>query len=117
MPPKWNANRSGTVTHYPLGLGHLRTKHEANRVGCLFAPAKSVKRAELETLIACKEDIGSDRPEGDFYARALRKSAWDKPWMKAVEKVILVHRLREVMAQLGFTRFESIVPDVEGELE
>src|SRR5262249_18578338 len=57
------------------------------------------------------------RPEGDFYARALPKAAWDKPSMKAVEKVILIHRLREVMAQVGFTRFEASVPDVEGELE
>ncbi len=90
---------------------------QVRKTGGFFAAAKSVKQAELETLIACKDDIGSDRPEGDFYARALPKASWDKPWMKAVEKVILVHRLREVMAQVGFTRFESSVPDVEGELE
>ena len=28
-----------------------------------------------------------------------------------------VHRLREVIAQVGFTRFESAVPDVNGELD
>ena len=27
-----------------------------------------------------------------------------------------MHRLREVIAQVGFTRFESAVPDVNGEL-
>ena len=32
---------------------------------------KSVKQAEFETLIASKEEIGSDKPDGDFYARAL----------------------------------------------
>ena len=37
--------------------------------------------------------------------------------MAAVERVVLVHRLREVIAQVGFTRFESSSPDVEGELE
>src|SRR4051795_4931910 len=37
--------------------------------------------------------------------------------MKAVERVVLVHRLREVTAQLGFTRFEPISADAEGELE
>jgi hypothetical protein len=37
--------------------------------------------------------------------------------MEAVERVVLVHRLREVVATVGFTRFESSSPDVEGELE
>jgi hypothetical protein len=68
-------------------------------------------------LSACNDEIGNDRPDGDFYARALPKAAWDKPWMKSVEKIVLVHRLREVVAQIGFTRFESSVPDMEGELE
>jgi hypothetical protein len=90
---------------------------QARKAGPGAVSAKSVKQAELETLITCKDEIGNDRPEGDFYARALPKPAWDKPWMKAVEKVILIHRLREVMAQVGFTRFEASVPDVEGELE
>jgi hypothetical protein len=30
---------------------------------------------------------------------------------------VLVHRLREVMAQVGFTRFEAVSPDIDGELE
>ena len=35
--------------------------------------------------------------------------------MKPIERVVLVHRLREVGAQVGFTRFESAAPDIEGE--
>ncbi|MBL8793566.1 MAG: DUF1998 domain-containing protein [Planctomycetia bacterium] len=81
------------------------------------APIKSVKQAEFEVLTATKEEVGQDTPDGDFFARALPKSAWDKPWMSSVERVVLVHRLREVVAQLGFTRFEAITPNVEGELE
>jgi hypothetical protein len=37
--------------------------------------------------------------------------------MSAVERVVLVHRLREVVAQVGFTRFEAAAPDTEGELD
>lgn len=37
--------------------------------------------------------------------------------MKDIARVVLVHRLREVMAQVGFTRFEAAAPDIEGELE
>ena len=36
--------------------------------------------------------------------------------MSPVKQVVLVHRLREVVAQVGFTRFESIGTDINGEL-
>jgi len=78
---------------------------------------KSVKVAELETLIAAREEVGEDRPEGVFYARSLPRPAWDRPWMEPIERVVLVHRLREVVAQVGFTRFEAAAPDIEGELD
>jgi hypothetical protein len=78
---------------------------------------KKVKVAELETLVAAKEELGEDRPEGIFFARSLPRQFWGKPWMAAIERVVLVHRLREVVAQAGFTRFESAAPDAEGELD
>src|SRR5262249_7929851 len=52
-----------------------------------------------------------------FDGRAWPRKHWDKPWTDAVDKVVLVHRLREVMAQVGFTRFEASTPGVDGELE
>ena len=78
---------------------------------------KSVKQAELETLITSKDELGNDKPDGDFFARALPREKWDKPWMKDIHRVVLVQRLREVVAQVGFTRFEAAAPDIEGELE
>lgn len=78
---------------------------------------KKVKLAELETLVACKEEFGDDKPDGNFFARALPRAAWNQPWMQGFERVVLVHRLREVVAQVGFTRFEAAAPDTEGELE
>lgn len=80
-------------------------------------PEKSVKVAELEALVAAKDEVGEDRPEGVFYARSLPRSVWDRPWMEPIERVVLVHRLREVVAEVGFTRFESAAPDIEGELD
>ena len=78
---------------------------------------KSVKQAELETLTASKVEVGNDQPDGTFLARALPREKWDRPWMKSIERVVLVHRLREVVAQVGFTRFEVATPDLQGELE
>ena len=81
------------------------------------APTKSVKRAEFEVLSNTKESSGADTPDGDFYARSLPKKDWDAKWMGSVGQIVLVHRLREVVAQVGFTRFEASTPDVEGELQ
>jgi Domain of unknown function (DUF1998) len=78
---------------------------------------KSVKSVELETLLSTTQEIGEDRPDGLFYARILPKEKWDKPWMKGIQKVVLVQRLREVTALVGFTRFEAAAPDTEGELD
>lgn len=78
--------------------------------------ARKVKEVEFEALIEAKEEIGSDKPDGDFFARSLPRAAWDTPCMKAIKRVVLVHRLREVRAQVGFTRFEAAGPDIQGEL-
>jgi hypothetical protein len=92
-------------------------KEIAARRGGTSKEEKTVKVAELETLVAAKEDVGEDRPNGNFYARAFPRAQWDRPWMGRLARVVLVHRLREVVAQVGFTRFESAAPDAEGELE
>ncbi|MFV1969150.1 MAG: DrmB family protein, partial [Pirellulaceae bacterium] len=87
------------------------------RRGQTMENRKSIKQAEMETLIASKDELGDDKPDGNFFARTLPRDAWDAPWMSCVERIVLVHRLREVMAQVGFTRFEAVSPDIDGELE
>jgi len=78
---------------------------------------RPVKEVEFEALTQAKDEIGADQPEGDFYARTLSRTEWGAPWTDAIERVVLVHRLREVVAQLGFTRFEAAGPDIAGELD
>jgi hypothetical protein len=89
------------------------------RARCTGAPehTTSVKQAELETLGASRETMGEDTPDGVFFARALPREHWDRAWMQSIERVVLVHRLREVAALVGFTRFEALAPDIDGELE
>ncbi|MFA6241471.1 MAG: DUF1998 domain-containing protein [Candidatus Hydrogenedentales bacterium] len=93
------------------------TEIQARNGATTSAAGKSVKQAEIEVLISSQEEIGNDIPDGDFYARALPRSLWDSPSTHSFERVVLVHRLREVTAQVGFTRLESSSPDVEGELD
>jgi hypothetical protein len=77
---------------------------------------RPVKDVEYEARADAEEELGSDTPDGDLFARKLPESEWNEPWMAAVEHVVLVHRLREVVAQVGFTRFEAAGPDIHGEL-
>ncbi len=77
---------------------------------------RPVKDVEFEAFADSAEEVGSDTPDGDFYARKLPVSEWQAPWMDSIKTVVLVHRLREVIAQLGFTRFESAPTQINGEL-
>ena len=78
-------------------------------------PQKGIKTAELEVLLDQPVGIVDEIPEAHFFARTLPDER--RPTVRGVQRVVLVHRLREVVAQLGFTRFEAMQPDVEGELD
>jgi len=77
---------------------------------------RPVKEVEYEALSEAKDELGADTPDGDFFARSVPRALWEATWMKAIDRVVLVHRLREVVAQVGFTRFEASGPDIQGEL-
>jgi len=76
--------------------------------------ARGIRDVELETLLSSEAEVGNNTPGGDFYARAVRVPTRSR-LMAKIERVVKVHRLREVIAQIGFTRFEAAVPDVDGE--
>lgn len=80
---------------------------------------KAVKQVELEALLAAPEGFGEDVPvDPDFHARRLPDRAWRRSKRcDGIEAVIQLHRLREVQALVGFTRFEAETPDIHGEYE
>jgi hypothetical protein len=80
---------------------------------------KPVKQAELDALLAAPEGFGDDIPiNPDFHARRLPENVWrHSDRYDAVEAVIQLHRLREVLALTGFTRFEAVTADINGEYE
>ena len=84
------------------------------REGSPATEAKKIKVAEIETLLSSVEEAGDDKLDGDFCARALPRK--DTALSKKIDRVVLVHRLREVVAQIGFTRFEPAMNDIDGEL-
>jgi hypothetical protein len=83
------------------------------------ASERPVKEVELDALLAAPEGYGDDVPvDVNFHARRLPESAWRRSALSAgVERVVQLHRLREVLALVGFTRFEAQTPDINGEYD
>jgi hypothetical protein len=80
---------------------------------------RPVKQVELDAILAAPEGFGDDVPvDLDFHARKLPKEIWQHSSLSdPIEAVVQLHRLREVMALTGFTRFEAVSPDIDGEYE
>ena len=78
-----------------------------------------VKLVELDALLAQPEGYEDDVPiNPDFHARRLPPEIWRSPPLTdSIATVIQLHRLREVLALIGFTRFEAEVPDINGEFD
>lgn len=96
----------------------------------VFAALTKLRKKSTEQTVATKtlefaaftgptNQLSDDRVEGDFLIRHLDESLWkgDPILSSCLDNVILVDRLREVVAQVGFTRFESRGTTLDGELD
>lgn len=78
----------------------------------------SLKDAEFETLFSSEDEIGQDWPAGNFYSKAIKKENWGtESFMESFSRLVLVHRLREVRALVGFTRIDKLALGIDGEFE
>lgn len=80
---------------------------------------RPVKLVELDAILAAPDGYGEDVPiDPDFHARRVPESVWrNSARSKPIESVIQLHRLREVLALAGFTRFEAVAPDIDGDYD
>ncbi|HLZ82527.1 MAG TPA: DUF1998 domain-containing protein [Caulobacteraceae bacterium] len=85
-------------------LTRLREGAEAGAKG-------SAKLAEFDLLACGRPQIGHDHPKSKLFAETLSRTRWDfgSPDLdvSAIKSLVAVHRLREVSALYGFTRFEA----------
>ncbi len=83
------------------------------------AAERPVKQVELDAVLAVPEGFGDDVPiDPNFHARRLPDAIWRQSAISdGIAAVIQLHRLREVLALTGFTRFEAVTPDIDGEYE
>ena len=83
------------------------------------AGGRNVKDVELDALLGAPEGFGDDMPiNPDFHARRLPENSWRHTRLsEGIAAVIQLHRLKEVLALIGFTRFEAAMRDIHGEYE
>ncbi|MBK6849280.1 MAG: DUF1998 domain-containing protein [Proteobacteria bacterium] len=76
---------------------------------------KALRTAEFEQLIAQPTETAGELPgeDEDFFARTV--AADRRP--ASVAQVVLASKLREVRAQIGFTRLEPATADLQGEYD
>jgi hypothetical protein len=76
---------------------------------------KPLRVAEFEQLVSQPVETPGDLPgpDDDFFAR----TAAGAGLTAGVSQVVLVHKLREVRAQIGFTRLEPVTADLQGEFD
>lgn len=87
---------------------------EARRKG--KAPErKPLRTAEFEQLISQPVEVPGELPseDEDFFARTIGEDRLPA----GIGQVVLAPKLREVRAQIGFTRLEPATPDLQGEYD
>ena len=101
-----------------FGANTVWTEIKRRKSG-LTTPEKSIKQVELEALLTCPEEMGKEVPSSnqEFQGYSRRLDTLDSKWRSSIDRVVLVHRLREVVALIGFTRFEAAMPNIEGEID
>lgn len=75
-----------------------------------------LRTAEFKQLVSQPLEAAGDiaRIDDKFFARTAKLS---EPLPEGVARVVLASKLREVIAQVGFTRLEAVSPDIQGEYD
>lgn len=75
-----------------------------------------LRTAEFKQFVASKPEVPGDLPPLDatFFARTVEP---EDGLPGGVERLVVAPKLREVRAQVGFTRLEPVTPDLQGEFD
>lgn len=93
---------------------------QRHKSGAALHDEESIKPAEFDVMASGKARLGRDDAESSFFMETLDSTVWRSgpSWLLApVQRVVVIRRLREVIAQSGFTRFDALAPDEDGELD
>lgn len=80
------------------------------------ATREPLRTAEYRQFSSQPKEVRGQLPPEDeaFFAR---EAVADEPLPRGIAKLVLAQKLREVRAQIGFTRIEPVTPDLQGEFD
>lgn len=75
-----------------------------------------LRTAEFKQFVASKPEVAGDLPPtgATFFARVAKVK---DGLPQGIARLVVAHKLREVVAQIGFTRLEPVSPDLQGEYD
>jgi MrfA Zn-binding domain len=100
--------------------GEIFVRLEAIRRQAESDAAVPPQLAEFDRLASGQPLIGENSRSSILFAETLPRERWDRGIevdMAFIENLVAVHRVREVMCQYGFTRFEAAPTIIEEEFE
>jgi len=86
------------------------------RRGGATVEREAIRTAEYRQFLASPKETAGELPpdDTDFWARRVVPA---EPWPSGIGTVVVAPKLREVRAQIGFTRIEPVTPDLQGEFD
>jgi hypothetical protein len=80
------------------------------------APRDALRTAEFKQFVASQKEVPGDLPppNEDFFARTVEVEGG---LPAGLARLVVASKLREVRAQIGFTRLEPVMPDLQGEFD
>lgn len=75
-----------------------------------------IRTAEFKQFVSSPTEVAGDLPpaDEDFFARSVK---FKDGLPAGVGRLVVASKLREVVAQVGFTRIEPVSPDMQGEYD
>lgn len=125
----WDVLKDATKEDLPVfrKIGKVRVALEGVEDDAVLRVIQAVKNdkpvtqgplrtAEFRQFLDAKTEAAGDLPPAGvpFFARAAKLKGG---LPKGISRVVLASKLREVVAQVGFTRLEPVSPDLQGEYD
>lgn len=76
-----------------------------------------LRTAEYKVLLEAKEEVPGQLPPRDENFFACRLASAQQAQVAAIERVVLVKKLRQVKTQIGLTRLSATLPNLQGEYD
>lgn len=114
---KYGPELSAKLSKFDINDVWAEINARRNPQATQLQPAENIRTPELKLLISPEKYLGEDSLDSPFFAEAVELPAGTASTaINLVERVVMIHRLREVTALTGYSRFEYLSQDVDDDI-